>query len=139
MRLYSQVGATAHDDPDYGHFEPDDEDGGFPFPDEVSDLIGGFAVKGRKLWETEAERADRLHGQEMARRRDPASMLAAMEQNAELTRQLTELTTALAKAQLAQSPAPAGAPAVPAEPEVKPEPKAPAKRGSATAKDAPAT
>lgn len=144
MRLYSQVGADSHVTPDGTRYTPDDV-GGFDFSDEVSDLIGGFAVKGRRLWETETERADRMHGMEMARRRDPSSLLAAMEDNAALTRKVTELMTMLAQAQLAQAPAAAEVPAVPAEtePEVKadakPGPKTPAKRGPAPVKDAPAT
>ena len=121
MRLYSLVGADAHVAPEYGRFTPD-EAGGFDFPDEVSDQIGGFAVKGRKLWETEPERADRLHGMEMARRRDPASMLTAMEENAALTRKVTELMAMLTAAQLGQTaPVPAAESAADAEPPAEPE------------------
>jgi len=140
MRLYSLVGADAHVDPEYGRFTPD-EAGGYDFPDEVSDQIGGFAVKGRKLWETEPERADRLHGMEMARRRDPASMLTAMEENAALTRKVTELMAMLTAAQLGQTASPAApsetpeAPAEGGDPEPDPKP-APAKaaRSSRAAK-----
>jgi hypothetical protein len=139
MRLYSLVGADSHVDTEYGRFTPD-EVGGFDFPDEVSDLIGGFAVKGRKLWETETERADRLHGLEMARRRDPASMLTAMEENAALTRKVTELMAMLTAAQLGQAAPVAPAPAAVAL-EVTPAPEADAKAAPAksarTAKPAP--
>jgi len=103
MRLYSLMGADQHVDPEYGRFTPD-EAGGFDFPDEVSDALGGFAVKGRRLWETEEARADRLHGMEMARRRDPASMLTAMEDNQALVRQLAELTAHLAAGQPGGTP-----------------------------------
>lgn len=124
MRLYSLMGADSHVTPDGTRYTPDDI-GGFDFPDEVSDLIGGFAVKGRRLWETETERADRMHGMEMARRRDPASMLAAMEDNAALTRRVTELMAMLTEAQLGKAAAaPAEAPAVPGG-EAGPEPAAP--------------
>ena len=68
MRLYSLVGADSHVTPDGARYAPDDA-GGFDFPDEISDPIEGCAVKGKRLWETEAERVDRLHGMEMARRR----------------------------------------------------------------------
>jgi hypothetical protein len=105
--LYSQIGADAHVDPEYGRFTPDPQTGAFHFPDEVSDRLESFAVKGRKLWETEETRAERLHGVELARRRDPASMLTVMEENAALVRQLTELTAALASAQLGRAAAPA--------------------------------
>lgn len=98
MRLYSLVGADQHVDPAHGRFTPD-KAGGFDFPDEISDVLGGFAVKGKRLWETEETRAERLHGMEMARRRDPASMLTAMEDNQALVRQLAELTAHLAAGQ----------------------------------------
>jgi hypothetical protein len=117
MRLYSLMGADSHVTPDGTRYTPDDA-GGFDFPDEVSDPIERCAVKGRRMWETEGERADRMHGMEMARRRDPASMLTAMEENTALTRKVTELMAMLAAAQLAQAPVPAApAPAeVPADP-----------------------
>ena len=108
MRLYSLVGADSHVTADGARHTPD-KAGGFDFPEEVADQIGGFAVKGKRLWETEGERVERLHGLEMARRRDPASMLTAMEENAALTRKVTELMAMLTAAQLGQAlPAPAG-------------------------------
>jgi hypothetical protein len=125
MRLYSLIGAIAHEDPEYGHFEAGEGDGSFLFPDEVSEVLVTTGVKGRKLWETEDQRATRLHGQEMARRRDPASMLEVMETNAALTRQLTEVMTQLAALQLAQ----AGVPASPAAPEPEQPAEAPAGDG----------
>ena len=122
MRLYSLIGAIAHEDPGYGHFEADPDDGSFTFPDDVSDVLATTGVKGRKLWETEEERAGRLHGMEMARRRDPASMLEVMETNAALTRQLTEVMTQLAAMQLAQGGSPAASvPAAPEQPAEAPE------------------
>lgn len=136
MRLYSLVGADSHVDPEYGRFTPD-EAGGFPFPDEVSDQIGGFAVRGRKLWETEEQRAERMHGLDLARRRDPATMLTMQEENVALMRKLTELTAQLAAFQLGQAapaaPAPADAPGDdPDEPPAKQArtPKPPAKGAS---------
>jgi hypothetical protein len=128
MRLYSLVGADSHVTPDGTRYAPDDA-GGFDFPDEVSDPIEGCAVKGKRLWESEPDRVERLHGMEMARRRDPASMLTAMEENAALTRKVTELMAMLTAAQLGQAAAPAPAevravPAADAEPEPVPAPKA---------------
>ena len=79
MRLYTRTGATALDHPDYGHFDAD-ESGGFDFPNELSDQLHGFAVAGRPLWETDVERQNRLAGEEMARRRDPASLYEAVAQ-----------------------------------------------------------
>jgi hypothetical protein len=133
MRLYSLIGAIAHEDPGYGHFEADPDDGSFTFPDDVSDVLATTGVKGRKLWETEEDRAGRLHGMEMARRRDPASMLEVMETNAALTRQLTEVMTQLAALQLAQGGSPAAS--VPAAPEQPAE--APAADAGDTGKAAP--
>lgn len=111
-RLFSLVNAGAVDDPEYGHFEPGPDHGGFDMPDELSDRLHSFHHrKGRQLWETEEQRAERTHGLEMARRRDPASMLAAMEDNQALVRQLAELTAHLAAGQLGAVPA-AAEPAV---------------------------
>jgi hypothetical protein len=53
--------------------------GGFDFPDEVSDALHSFAVRGEKLWETDIERQRRLLSEEMDRRRDPASLYDAVE------------------------------------------------------------
>lgn len=114
MDLYSLAGADSHVDADGNRFEPDPETGAFHFPDEVADVIGGFAVRGRKLWETEEQRAERMHGLDLARRRDPATMLTMQEENVALMRKLTELTAQLAAFQLGQAapaaPAPADAP-----------------------------
>jgi hypothetical protein len=119
MRLYSLVGAIAHEDPEYGHFEADEADGSFAFPDDVSDVLVTLAVRGKRLWETEEQRAERMHGLEMARRRDPASVLTAMEENAALVKQLAQLTAQLTAMQLAQAgAAPAAATQVTAEAEV---------------------
>lgn len=79
MRLYTRTGATVLDDPDHGHFEADDQ-GGFDFPDDLSDRLHGFAVGGRPLWETEVERQRRLMAEEMERRRDPATLMEAVQQ-----------------------------------------------------------
>lgn len=79
MRLYTRTGATALDDPDYGHFDVDDE-GGFDFPDDVSGRLHRFHIGGRPTWETDVERQNRLINEEMERRRDPATLMAAVQQ-----------------------------------------------------------
>ena len=89
-------------------------DGGFDFPDEMSDRLHRAHHRGRKAWETEIERDERLHGEDLARRRDPATLYdavgefsanlrqfagmspgaAAAEEIADLKRQLAELKAA---------------------------------------------
>lgn len=53
-------------------------DGGFDFPDDVSAALGRFAVKGEPMWEDAIERQRRILGEEMDRRRDPASLYEAV-------------------------------------------------------------
>ena len=88
MRLYAIRGdVPAVTDPEYGHFT-EDEEGYFDFPDELSDRLCRFAHRRRKIWETQEERDARLHGQELARRRDPESLYTAVAGMAELTKKL---------------------------------------------------
>lgn len=76
MRLYSRTGATSvHHG---GQVYTLGDSGGFDFPDEVSDVLHPFAVKGERLWETDIERHQRILGEEMDRRRDPASLYDAV-------------------------------------------------------------
>jgi hypothetical protein len=96
MRLYTRTGATALDHPVFGHFDAD-ESGGFDFPNELSDQLHGFAVGGRPLWETDIERQNRLISEEMERRRDPATLMEAVQQlvnAAKATQPLTEAPAA---------------------------------------------
>jgi hypothetical protein len=79
MRLYTRTGATALDDPEFGHFEAS-EDGGFDLPEELSERLHGFHLGGRPAWETDIERQRRLMTEEMERRKDPATLLSAVEQ-----------------------------------------------------------
>lgn len=79
MRLYSLTGATALDDPEHGHFEPDGN-GGFDFPDDLSDRLHRFHVGGKPAWEDDVERQNRLIQEELERRKDPATLLGAVEQ-----------------------------------------------------------
>lgn len=131
-RLYSLADAGAVDDPEFGHFEPGD-DGSFDFPDELSDQLHRLHHRRRPAWETETERMDRLHGEDLARRRDPAMLYDAVGEFTGALKQFTGSAGAAAaapaiadlKRQLAElqgTPAPApdaeaakGAPAAKAE------------------------
>ncbi|MER6350665.1 hypothetical protein ABT186_02115 [Streptomyces sp. NPDC001634] len=98
MRLYTRTGATALDDPEYGHFDADKE-GGFDFPDDLSDRLHGFCVGGQPMWETDIERQHRQVFEEMERRKDPATLLSAVEQ-------LVRAAQATAVAETRADPAP---------------------------------
>jgi hypothetical protein len=76
-RLFSLADAGAVDDPEFGHFEPGD-DGSFDFPDELSDRLHRLHHRGRPAWENEEERRERCHGEDLARRRDPAMLYDAV-------------------------------------------------------------
>lgn len=122
-RLYSLADAGAHDDPEFGHFEPDPEHGGFSFPDEVSDRIGRSWCGGRRQWETETERSVRLHGEESARRRDPETLYNAVAEIAKVANMLAALQLGAATAAAEDAP-PATPPVAPKAPAAA---KAPAK------------
>src|SRR5580698_6241400 len=77
-RLFSRMNAGAVDDPQYGHFVPDPAHGGFDLPDELSDRLAGFCHRGKPAWETEEQRGERLHGEDLDRRRDPAMLYDAV-------------------------------------------------------------
>jgi hypothetical protein len=95
MRLYTRTGATALDDPDHGHFDASEE-GGFDFPEELSDRLHRFHVNGSPLWESEAEKQQRLIAEERKRSEDPGVML-------DLMRRLVDASEAKA---VAEKPAP---------------------------------
>jgi hypothetical protein len=79
MRLYPlNAPRTVIDHPVWGHFEADDH-GGFDLPDEMSDELHSFSHRGKRIWETEDERSLRLHGEDLARRRDPAALYDAVD------------------------------------------------------------
>jgi hypothetical protein len=88
MRLYSRIGAGAVDDPVHGHFEPD-ENGAFPFPDELSDRLRAFHHRREAMWETEDELSQRLNGAELARRRDPETLFSVVASIADAMKQLS--------------------------------------------------
>ena len=80
MRLYTRTGATALTDPETGIHYNVDADGGFNFPDDLSDKLHKFAVRGQPMWEDDIERQRRLMSEEMERRKDPATLLDAVQQ-----------------------------------------------------------
>ncbi len=79
MRLYTRAGATTIDDPEYGHFDAS-PDGGFDLPEDLALRLHAFHIGGQPAWETDLERQRRLMTEELDRRRDPANLLAAVEQ-----------------------------------------------------------
>lgn len=87
MRLYTRTGATQVDDPTHGTFTVG-PDGAFDFPDEVSDRLHSFHVAGSPAWESDAERAKRLLDEQMEKLRDPATLLATMQEMARGQRDL---------------------------------------------------
>lgn len=105
MRLYTRTGATTLDDPDYGHFEAD-EQGGFNFPDEVSSRLHRFHVGGRPAWESDIERQQRLMNEELERRKDPATLLSVVEQLMQAAQGQPAPASAPAAAPVADAPAP---------------------------------
>ena len=98
-RLFSLKNATAVDDPEHGHIEAG-ADGAFDFPDDLSDRMHRFCSRGKREWETETEREQRLHDQESARRSDPKTLYEAVEKIANLTSQLAGLQLAQARAEV---------------------------------------
>lgn len=78
MKIYSLNGTTGISDEDHGTFEPD-QDGGFDVPAGLGERLVNTHFAGLKVWETEGERSTRLVNEEEARRRDPATLLAAVE------------------------------------------------------------
>lgn len=78
MRLFSREDATGVDDA--GNSYTPGPDGGFDFPEDLAERLHGTCVAGRPLWETNVERQQRLIDEELKRRADPATLLAAVEQ-----------------------------------------------------------
>lgn len=120
MRLYTRTGATALDDPEFGHFEVQ-PDGSFEFPDDLSDRLVRFHRRGQPMWETEIDQQARVGSEDLARRRDPATLYNAVDS---LVAQFSRLAEGLA----AVSPAAAAA-------EVEPAPAKSRSRGKAAQSD----
>lgn len=115
MRLYTRTGATAQTDPDTGEVYEPDEQGGFDFPDELGERLHRFHIGKQRQWEDEEQRHQRIVNEEMERAKDPATLLAVVQQ-------LAMLAKAAIPAQAAT--------ATPAEVADDPAQKAPARRAS---------
>jgi hypothetical protein len=161
MRLYP-IGAPQPviDHPAWGRHEARDEDGGFDLPDDLSDELHSFHYRGKRIWETEDERSERMQREGLAHRRDPAALYETVSGMADLTRQLAAVQLGQSAAAAPSDPhdeiaalkrrlaeleggaakdEPEGDPKADpeggAEPEAKPEAKAPARPRPAARKD----
>lgn len=99
MRLYSRTGQTVLTDAEYGTFEAG-PDGGFDLPEDLAVREHSFHVGGRPLWETDVERQYRLAAEELDRRRDPATLMNAVQQLVNAAASVTPAATQ------AEAPAP---------------------------------
>lgn len=80
MKLYSRDGEQSTvSDPDFGTFTTDEAGVLEGLPDELFARLHSVHVGGRPLWESEEERDARLTAEDDARRRDPLTLLAAVE------------------------------------------------------------
>lgn len=78
MRLYSRDGATAVSHGGVTYTAGDD--GGFDFPEPVGQYLHAFHAGKRPLWETDIERQYREAAEETELRKDPATLLDAVNQ-----------------------------------------------------------
>jgi hypothetical protein len=78
MRLYSRTDAASVSDG--GKTYKAAKDGSFDLPDELAARLHGFATAGKPQWETDVERQNRLIAEEIERRKDPATLLDAVQQ-----------------------------------------------------------
>jgi hypothetical protein len=108
MRLYSRTGAIAIDDS--GEHYTAGKDGAFDLPEELGQRLAGFATAGQPQWETDIGRQRRLISEELERRKDPATLLDAVNQLVKAA-QATAPAEAEAPAEHAKAPAAKAAPA----------------------------
>lgn len=78
MRLYTRNTAASVSDETHGSFDVD-ENGAIEVPEELGQRLHATHVAGQPQWETEAERHQRLTHEELERRRDPETLLQAVE------------------------------------------------------------
>jgi hypothetical protein len=78
LRLYSRTDAAAITDG--GETYKAGKDGAFDLPDELAARLHAFATAGKPQWETDIERQNRLIAEEIERRKDPATLLDAVQQ-----------------------------------------------------------
>jgi hypothetical protein len=83
MRLYTRTGATALTDPETGTEYAADEQGGFNFPEELSERLRRFHIGKQPAWEDDIERQQRLVDEQLERAKDPATLLAVVQQLAQ--------------------------------------------------------
>ena len=103
MLLYSLTGATAVAADDGKQYEPEPgDDGAFSFPGPLAAEMLAAHLGGKPQWETEIQRRQRLITEEAERRKDPATLLAVVEQ-------LVAQAAAQAPAKPAQAAKPAAA------------------------------
>ena len=76
--MYSLTGTTRVSHEEHGEFKADKE-GGFELPPALGEQLRGTHIGGQKAWEDDGERSLRLLVEDEARRRDPATLLAAVE------------------------------------------------------------
>jgi hypothetical protein len=100
VRLYSRTGAVSITDS--GKTYKAGKDGAFDLPDELAARQHAFATAGKPQWETDIERQNRLIAEEIERRKDPATLLDAVQQ-------IVKAAQAVAPPEPAPAPAPAKA------------------------------
>lgn len=78
MKLFSLKDASKVSHPDHGEFVPS-ADGSFDLPHEFAEFLHRQHIGGEKHWETDGERSLRLAAEDEAHRKDPATLLGAVE------------------------------------------------------------
>lgn len=99
MKLYTRTGAATVTDEQFGTFEAG-PDGGFDLPDPLAARLHIVHLGGKRAWEDEGQRHARLVEEELARRKDPASLFDAVQA---LTEQLATQNTPARKPRRASS------------------------------------
>lgn len=98
MRLYTRTGATALTDSETGTEYEADERGGFNFPEELSDRLRRFHIGKQPAWEDDIERQQRLVDEQLEQAKDPATLLAVVQQLAQYAQTAQDAPAATAKA-----------------------------------------
>lgn len=78
MRIYTLNGTGAISDEEHGQFEVA-ADGSVEVPHALGERLCAIHIGGKPAWETEGERSARLEREHEEHRRDPATLLAAVE------------------------------------------------------------
>ena len=80
MRLYTLTGAASVSNDEHGTFEVDPETGAVEVPEALGRILHGTCFGGRRVWEDDAERSQRLVAEDLERRRDPAVLYDLLQQ-----------------------------------------------------------